>query len=267
MLKCRMLEQRVQEIAAMRQQNLQKNIAGREAVLAGVLAHAKHDDSIAAAENGFLACFLRGDPLHSLLARFFSAATTTRNGKGSPAQLALAGGMGRANELIDSGKVVLVFCGEDPSALAFQYEALAFAAKYKVPLVCLIEISFSSLAAREDQHRAKSKKSAQHKFPEIVVDGADVVAIFRVAQEAVRRARTGHGPSLIQCVMPNESSTGSQSGLHENAHGPLAFMEHYLRQRNLWSEEQQRKIAGDFATELDAALASMEAPLTPTSGE
>lgn len=237
---------------------------GREAVLVGALAHSRREDAIVAAEDSFLAGFLRGDSLHSRLALLFSniSASAPIPEMVSPGQFALIRGMGKAKELLDSGKVALVFCGEDPSALAFQNEALALAAKHKAPVVCLIETNLSTMADHEGRcarsAKSKGKKTPQQQFPEIVVEGADVVAIFRVAQEAVRRARTGHGPSLIKCVIPEEISAQAQGETNAGTIDPLAFMEQYLRRRNLWSEEWQKKIAGDFAAELDAAFASFE---------
>src|SRR5215470_148392 len=173
MLKCRILQERVQEISAIGQSTLQENTARREAVLAGTLAHARREDSITSAENVFLTSFLCGDLLNSLLMQLFSNAAqpASNNKKISPAHLALARGMGQAKEMFDSGRVALVFCGEDPAALAFQTEALALAAKYKAPVVCLIETSLSSLETTRDRERTKTRKPPQHHFPEIVVDG------------------------------------------------------------------------------------------------
>jgi pyruvate dehydrogenase E1 component alpha subunit len=255
MLKCRILQKKVQEISTPGQPALQKNSARREAVLVGALAHARREDFITAAENVFLAGFLCGDSLSSLLAQLFSNAGNAApdNEKISPAQLALVRGMARAKEMFNSGRVALVFCGEDTAALAFQNEALALAAKHKAPVVCLIETSLSALGTPHDRARTRSRKAPQQHFPEIAVDGADVVAIFRVAQEAIRRARTGHGPSLIKCVMPDASSASPQDP-QESAHDPLAFMEQYLRRRKLWSEEGQRKNADDFTAEFGSAL-------------
>jgi pyruvate dehydrogenase E1 component alpha subunit len=243
MLKCRMLARRVQEIST----SPQENVAGREAVLAGALAHLQREDSVVVAHSAFLAGFLRGEPLNALAAQQLSNTAGPAHEKASPAQLALAQGMGLAKKLLGSGKVVLAFCGQDPAVPGFQQEALALAAKHKAPIVCLIETNLSSSAG--EQRRGK-KKPAQRRFPEIVVDGADVVAVFRVAQEAIRRARTGHGPSLIKCVMPEEVSAGPQDGA-VIVHDPLAFMERYLRQRNLWSEEWRRSIADEFQRELE----------------
>ena len=222
---------------------------GREAVLAGTLAHSRRHDRVVTAQNAALAALLRGDPLVSVLAQLHSSsadASSTEQAKESPAQLALIRGIGQAKDLSDTGSIALVFCGEDPSALSFRQEALAITAKHKAPLVCLIETTLSALAG-EDGPVKKRSKAAPHRFPVIAVDGADVVAIFRVTQEAIRRARSGHGPSLIQCVMPDLG-----------AHDPLAFMEQYLRRKNLWSDERHEELVSEFAAELDSALASIE---------
>ena len=55
-------------------------------------------------------------------------------------------------------------------------------------------------------------------FPEYVADAGDVVAVWRVAQESIYRARNGSGPTLIDCrkLTPQD---------------PLAHMEHYMRKR------------------------------------
>jgi TPP-dependent pyruvate/acetoin dehydrogenase alpha subunit len=221
-------------------------LARREAVLAGALAHSRRDDYVATAQNAVLANLLRGDEPALVLAQLFS-----QHGGGNeppqatPGQLALIKAMGAARDLLGSTRVALAFCGADPAALSFQKEALALAAKHKAPVVCLIETTLSAIDA-ETQPGTK-RKQVEPQFPAIVVDGTDVVAIFRVMQEAVRRARHGQGPSLVECVMPDEG-----------AQDPLAFMEQYLRRKNLWSDEWHRRIAEEFTAQLDRAL-----PLVP----
>ncbi|HET9836794.1 MAG TPA: thiamine pyrophosphate-dependent enzyme [Candidatus Angelobacter sp.] len=232
-----------QEIAAP-----QQIVAGREAVLAGALTHSRRDDYVATSQNAVLAALLRGDQPSSLLAQLFSQdAGPNAPPQATPGQLALIKAMGASRDLLGSGRVALAFCGADPAALSFQKEALALAAKHKAPVVCLIETTLSSLDAENQASKRKTKR-AEPQFPVIVVDGADVVAIFRVVQEAVRRARHGQGPSLVECVMPDQGTAD-----------PLVFIEQYLRRKNLWSDEWQRGIADEFAAQLDRAL-----PFMPT---
>lgn len=239
MLKCQMLQRRLHEISPVAQV-----VAGREAVLAGALAHSRRDDYVVAAQNRALVAMLHGDPLISVLDPITSETAGAEHSHTAPPsveQLVLMEAVERAKRLPDSGSAVLVFCGDDPETIASQRESLALAAKDKAPLVCFVEVRLAALAD-EAQARGKRGKSSQPQFPVIAVDGVDVVAVFRVAQEAIRRARTGHGPSLIKCVMP------------EDGHDPLQFIEQYLRRKNAWSDAWQTKIAQEFAAQLDFAL-------------
>jgi len=236
MLKCQMLQRRLQQISPARQV-----IAGREAVLVGALAHSRPGDCVITEQNRALVDMLRGQSLSSVLNQLASGIASAEPAPAatpSPGQLALMRGTEKAREMVAGGNAVLVFCGDDPQALASQREALALAAKDKAPVVCFVEVRLAALA---DEARGRRRaKSSPPQFPVIAVDGADVVAVFRVAQEAIRRARTGHGPSLIKCALPDDAG-----------HDPLQFIEQYLRRKDAWSDEWQANIADEFQRELE----------------
>ena len=78
-------------------------------------------------------------------------------------------------------------------------------------------------------------------FPGVIVDGQDVVAVWRVAQESIHRARNGGGATLIDCRMEAERD-------------PLAHMEHYLRKRSLWDEEWRKQVEERLRGELGKVL-------------
>jgi pyruvate dehydrogenase E1 component alpha subunit len=65
----------------------------------------------------------------------------------------------------------------------------------------------------------------------IPVDKADVVAIYRVASEAIDKARRGAGPTLIQCV---PFSLKESSARNHHSQDPIRYMEYYLRKKNFW---------------------------------
>jgi TPP-dependent pyruvate/acetoin dehydrogenase alpha subunit len=84
------------------------------------------------------------------------------------------------------------------------------------------------------------------------------VGVFRVAQEAIRRAREGHGPAVIECMTSRKNdaarSADSKNAQH-TAEDPLPFMEKYLKRRDLWSEEWSRGLIKAFTKELNDAFA------------
>jgi hypothetical protein len=129
-----------------------------------------------------------------------------------------------------SGKVGVVF-GE-AGAEAFQ-AALATAKEYTLPLI------FVSRAEDVDEHaekralrkpakksKAKKKALAEGYLPRIYVDANDVVAVYRVAHEAIDRARRGRGATWIEGI-PFKTE-GKRSGPDA-----VAGMEEYLRGKGL----------------------------------
>ncbi|HEX4605569.1 MAG TPA: thiamine pyrophosphate-dependent enzyme, partial [Candidatus Angelobacter sp.] len=142
----------------------------------------------------------------------------------------------------------------------FEPDAMALAATQKLPIVCLVEGRFD---ARAESHilpiPSDSHGVGSGYYPKITVDGCDVVAVFRVAQEAVRRARQGHGPALIECMTARENALvgGAARYIAKDA---LKFMEQYLRKKKLWSADWRRRIATAFAKELEAAFTQANMP-------
>lgn len=87
-------------------------------------------------------------------------------------------------------------------------ETLEFAALHQLPIVYVLLGTTQSKSTRP---------------PKITVDKSDVVAIYRVAQEAIYRTRIGGGPTLIEC--------------RQSPADPLAYMREYLKKKNLWRPE------------------------------
>jgi TPP-dependent pyruvate/acetoin dehydrogenase alpha subunit len=212
MLRCRQLSKK------MPRPSDAESISAREAVLVGAASHALPEDQVIAGSAS----------LQWLIAQLFSAGNFHADSFGHSS---LQHGMAVAGEFKGQKKAVIVFCRADMAVDGIE-NALARAAREKLPLVCVAE-SGLSVIDREQARQRDSKPARQDMrsfFPRLALDGTDVVAVFRVAQEAVRRARGGQGPSLVQCVMP-------ESAREKEKDDPLKFMERYLRRRKLWSAE------------------------------
>ncbi len=106
-------------------------------------------------------------------------------------------------------------------------DLLRAARKHKLPVVYVIERSENS---------TPNFKYELEGVPRIVVDGGDAVAVYRVCQEAVRRAREGVGPSIVECEL-----AGAQDA--------IGFMEAVLRRYGWWSEEWKRELLRQIAEE------------------
>jgi TPP-dependent pyruvate/acetoin dehydrogenase alpha subunit len=86
----------------------------------------------------------------------------------------------------------------------------------------------------------------EYGYPGIIVDGQDVVAVWRAAQESIHRARQGSGPTLIDCRT-------------DASRDPLAYMEHYMRKRNVWDVGWKKDTEQRIAAEIEKAAMAIVA--------
>jgi|SRR5579884_1615086 len=240
MMKSRMLDKQTNST------EIKYTIFGFEAALVGAGAHLQAQDCVAMEHSGFIASMIKGTPLASIFGR---AQSTDR--VHAIKDLNMTRVCDLARELKGKGPAMLMFSPHDSGTLVFEREAMALAAKEKLPLVCMVEKSLAIEEAGKPNKTAYRANSAF--YPTIAVDGGDVVAVFRVTQEAFRRAREGHGPALIECFT-SRANQMQESMKQSLAQDPLAFMEQYLRKRKLWSNQWAQKMSASFTGELKKAL-------------
>ena len=131
---------------------------------------------------------------------------------------------------------------------------MAMAATQKLPLVCLVESSLDSPLQLPNQVASGPYIGADPTFyPRIPVDGCDVVGVFRVAQEAIRRAREGHGPAVIECLTArsNAKNDGKQSPQSTWRKIRFHLWSNICGAEILWSDEWSRSIIEGFDQELN----------------
>lgn len=256
MLKCRMMEERARDGKA----TLAYNVStGHEAVVIGASIDLKPDDTIAVSRRNFAAHIAMGTSLKYLLkdtgannsdesrASLISCRRTLSGSISSAAFLAdpfnLATGIALAHKLEKKSNVVVAFWDEDAALLDASREALKFAGIHRLPILYVTRGGpLDELGSRT--HTALEEFSFVAKdygFPSILVDGKDVVAVWRAAQESIHRARNGVGPTLIECQM-------------ESASFSLAHMQHYMTKRGAWNEGWKRQVVDQIDAEIAEAM-------------
>src|SRR5204863_8594009 len=117
--------------------------------------------------------------------------------------LLMAAGVGYAFRLAKSERVSVAFFGDGASNNGAFHEGLNMAAVWKLPVlfVCennqyATEVPFASVAGNPDV----SVRGQVYGMPTLAVDGNDVLAVHAAAAEAVERARSGEGPTLLACT-------------------------------------------------------------------
>lgn len=146
------------------------------------------------------------------------------------AHIALAAGYALQRVLQERSGLVLAFAGEADS-LADARATLTFAATHRLPMVVVVQHNLVRL-------KSGSPADLSHEMlgvgmPGMTVDGSDAMAVYRVAQEAMYRARHDGGPTVIECKTYPKSKVPKY--LRPWVQGdPLAYMEQQLRARDFW---------------------------------
>ncbi len=193
---------------------------GQEAISTGVCAHLTNDDPIFSTHRGHGHALAKGMPPRELMAELFGRATGCSRGRGGsmhlfspeigmmgtsgivgPCILQACGG-GYSSKLMKSGRVAVAFFGDGAVNNGAFHEGLNMAAIWKLPVLFICEnnqfateVPFAYSSGIPDVGR----RAANYGLPGFEVDGNDVLAVTEVAREAVERARSGGGATLIEC--------------------------------------------------------------------
>ncbi|MGH2725854.1 MAG: pyruvate dehydrogenase (acetyl-transferring) E1 component subunit alpha, partial [Actinomycetota bacterium] len=173
-----------------------------------------------------------------------------------------AAGFGIAAKL-DGTKVVALGCfGDGATSEGDFHEAMNFAGVWKAPCVFLCQNNQYAISVPLSKQTAAptiAVKALGYGFPGVRVDGNDVLACYAVAKEAVRRAREGEGPTLIEAVTfrrgphstaddPTRYRTDEELK-HWEALDPIARITRYLELEGVITDEFKQKV-DDEAKEL-----------------
>jgi pyruvate dehydrogenase E1 component alpha subunit len=193
---------------------------GQEAVASGVMAHLNNQDQITSTHRGHGHVIAKGGQFSPMFAELYGKATGYCKGKGGSMHISnmalgilgangIVGGgppiaMGAAfsNKFRKSKQVSVTFFGDGASNEGSFHEAANMAALYQLPCVFVCENNGFGEYTAQSNHQAVTDvadRAAGYGMPGVVVDGMDVMAVYEAAEAAVKRARSGAGPTLLEC--------------------------------------------------------------------
>jgi hypothetical protein len=208
-------------------------LVAREAIVTGTVTHLEEGDSLMPVAGDQLAALARGHKLRAIVANRLLAGVLPEASTAG-ARFAIATGYAMAHQ---GGKQVIVaFSGPGIQSLDELHTSLAYAAQQKLGIVFVIETA-------GDSDLSSSGHTDAIGICGIPVDGDDVVAIYRVAQEAIQRARRGVGPTLIDC----------KPWPLEPAADPVRRLEQALERRGLETRRLKERTLAAFRKEIEAA--------------
>ena len=194
---------------------------GQEAVAVGVCASLKLTDWVTSTHRGHGHGLAKGVEVKLMLAELYGKATGTNGGRGGSMHIysaaaglfgtnglvgggiPLAVGLGMSAQVQKNDRVAVAFFGDGAICHGSFHESMSLAAIKKAPVIFLCENNLYATCTpvRESNLNADiSSKAAAYGIPGIRVDGNDVLAVQRVAAEAIERARNGEGPTLIEAI-------------------------------------------------------------------
>ena len=193
---------------------------GQEAIAAGVCAHLRPTDVVFSTHRGHGHALAKGLPPRELFAELYGRASGCSRGRGGSMHLFApevglmgtsgivgpcilqAAGAGYSFKLLKSDGVAVAFFGDGAVNNGAFHEGLNMAAIWKLPVlfVCennqfATEVPFAYAAGNP----SVAARGAAYGLPAFEVDGNDIEAVHHVAGEAVRRARSGGGATLLEC--------------------------------------------------------------------
>jgi 2-oxoisovalerate dehydrogenase E1 component len=193
---------------------------GQEAIAVGVCAHLGSDDVVFSTHRGHGHALAKGVAPRQLFAELFGRQTGCSQGRGGSMHLFApevglmgtsgivgpcilqAAGAGYSFRLLQTPRVAVAFFGDGAVNNGAFHEGLNLASIWKLPVlfVCennqyATEVPFAYAAGNP----SVAARATAYGLPGVEVDGNDVLAVVEAAGKAVRRAREGHGPTLLEC--------------------------------------------------------------------
>ena len=245
---------------------------GQEAVPTGICAHLTDDDYVLGTHRSHHHCIAKGVDLSEMMAELLGKSTGTNKGKGGTMHIAdITKGMLGANGIVGSNipvatgvalsakvkgsdRVSVVFFGDGASSQGTLHESMNLASIWKLPIIFVCENNRYAEATPYEYAVAGgsiSNRAAGYGMPGVEVDGQSLLDMFEVSGEAVRRARAGDGPTLI------EAHTYRYQG-HFGADNPLGYRteeeEAYYLDRDCIDRLKAHLLDGGYATESDLAV-------------
>ncbi|GIK73211.1 MAG: acetoin:2,6-dichlorophenolindophenol oxidoreductase subunit alpha [Chloroflexota bacterium] len=192
---------------------------GQEGAAVGACAALRPTDYILSTHRGHGHCIAKGARVDQMMAEFFGKETGYCRGRGGSMHIAdvstgnlgangivaggvpMVAGVGLSIQMQRQDRVALVFFGDGAANEGAFHESLNMAAIWSLPVVYFCEnnqYAMSMAIARASKIERLSDRACAYGIPGVTVDGNDPLAVYRATREAVERARSGGGPTLIE---------------------------------------------------------------------
>lgn len=186
-------------------------------------------------------------------------------------QLQHATGIGMANNIKGEESVVVTYVGDGGTSHGDFHEALNFAAVFNSPVVFIIQNNqYAISTSRKIQTVSDNlaQKAVAYGMPGILVDGNDIFAMYNATKEAINRARSGQGPTLIEAYtyrLGAHTTSDDPTKYRDNTEveewkkkDPFIRFKNYLVENEMIDEDWEEKTKAELEKEVMTTFESIE---------
>ncbi len=185
-------------------------------------------------------------------------------------QIPHAVGVAWGMKLRRAGTAALVLFGDGATSEGAFHEGANFAGVFKAPIVLVCQNNGWAISVPRSRQTAAetfAQKATAYGMPGRLVDGNDVVAMYREARAALGRARAGEGPTLIEALTyrigphttaddPTRYRGDEELADWKDKRDPLARLRAYLEREDLWDGSKQEGLEEETRERVARAVTS-----------
>ncbi|CAJ0714153.1 pyruvate dehydrogenase (acetyl-transferring) E1 component subunit alpha [Ralstonia mannitolilytica] len=254
---------------------------GQEAIGVGLASAMRPEDVLFPSYRDHAAQLLRGVTMaESLLywggdergSQFSALPQDFPNSVPIGTQVCHAAGAAYAFQLRGEARVAVTILGDGGTSRGDFYEGMNFAGVWNAPLVIVInnnQWAISVPRSRQTAAKTLAQKAIAAGIPGLQVDGNDVIAMRQAAQDAIDRARTGGGPTLIEAVTyrlgdhttADDATRYRDSDIVKQAWQaePILRLRTYLMRQDAWNKAQEEQLGRACYAQVEEAVAAYQA--------
>ena len=264
------------------------SLVGQEATAVGLAAPLQTQDWLATSYREIASLFVKGVPITTVAYSFrgFTPENWPSEAHCLPIQIVIgtqmlhAVGLAMAAKIAGDPVVAVGVCGDGATSEGDFNEALNFAGVFHAPVVLVVQNNGWAISVPRHKHSAAqilAARGAGFGIPSVLVDGNDILAVYDVMQQAVNRARSGEGPTLVETLtyrIGAHTTADDPTRYRDSAEveswrtkDPITRFQRFLIKRGLLTEEQVQQTITDLEEEINAAVREAEAmpPMAPDS--
>ena len=256
------------------------SIFGQEAAQVGSAFALKPTDWMFPAFREPGASFVRGLPLHMILQYWAGDERGSQIPDGLndfpisipvATQIPIAVGVALAAKVRGDPLAVMAYMGDGATSKGDFHEGLNFAGVFSAPVVFLCQNNqwaISVPARRQTASKTLAQKAIAYGFNGIQVDGNDVFAVYRAANDALNRARAGNGPTLIECLTyrMGDHTTADDASRYRSREeveewkrkDPIERLIKYMEKKGLWNQSYDQAVGTQAKDKVEQAVREEE---------